>query len=132
MKKENYLFFYLLLFLLMTAGAFVWQMFFPDAAEKFSVWGLSRGWQTEIALWNVGIDVGIIITLVKRNVEYAKILTIVSVSLCILLGGHHLIYAFAAAAGNTSLHWMGAIEVLLIGGGAGIAALIKSRCFKKE
>ncbi|CAB1245605.1 conserved membrane protein of unknown function [Ruminococcaceae bacterium BL-6] len=132
MKKEKYLFFYLFLFLLMTAGAFVWQMFFPNVAEQFSVWGLNRGWQTEIALWNVGIDVGIVITLVRRNIEYAKILTIISLLLCILLGGHHLVYALAATTGNTSLHWMGAIEVLFIGGGAGIVALIKSRCFKKQ
>lgn len=131
MKKEKYLYFYLILFLLMTIGAFVWQMFFPDMAEKFSVWGFSRGWQTEIALWNLGVDIGIAITLIKRNVEYAKILTVISVSLCIMLGGHHFIYAFTASNGNTSLHWMGTIEVLLIGGGTGITAINKSRCFKK-
>lgn len=131
-RKEKYLYFYLLLFLLMTLGAFVWQMFFPNVAETFSVWGMSRGWQTEIALWNVGIDVGIMITLVKHNIEYAKILTLISVILCILLGGHHLIYALATTNGNTTLHWMGAIEVLFIGGGAGITALIKSQCFKKQ
>ncbi len=131
MKKEKYLFLYLLLFLLMTAGAFIWQIFFPEVAQKYSVWGLSQGWQTEIALWNVGIDIGIVTTLIKRNIEYAKILTIISISLCLLLGGHHLIYALTATTGNTSLHWMGAIEVLLIGCGTGTAAIIKSRCFKK-
>lgn len=132
MRKEKYLFFYLFLFLLMTAGAFTWQVFFPDIAENYSVWGLSRGWQTEIALWNVGIDVGIVITLIQRNIEYAKILTMISLVLCILLGGHHLIYALTAVNGNTSLHWMGAIEVLGVGGGAGVIAAIKSRCFKKQ
>ncbi|GAB6110071.1 hypothetical protein [Fusibacter bizertensis] len=132
MKKEKYLFLYLILFLLMTVGAFVWQIFFPSVAENLSVWGINRGWQVEIALWNVGIDIGIVITLIKRNTEYAKIITVISVSLCILLGGHHLIYALTATNGNTSLHWMGAIEVLLIGGGAGIVAMIKSRCFKQN
>lgn len=131
-RKEKYLYFYLALFLLMTVGAFIWQMFLPGLAEDFSVWGTSRGWQTEIALWNVGIDVGIVITLVKRNVEYAKILTIVSIVLCFLLGGHHLLYALTATSGNTALHWMGAIEVLAIGGGVGIIALVKSHCFKKQ
>lgn len=130
-RKEKYLYFYLILFLLMTVGAFVWQMFFPAIAETFSVWRMSRGWQTEIALWNVGIDVGILITLFKRNIEYAKILTIISIVLCLLLGGHHLIYALTTTNGNIILHWMGAIEVLLIGGGVGIIALIKSKCFKK-
>jgi hypothetical protein len=132
LKKEKYLFFYLLIFLVMTVGAFLWQMFFPKIATDFSVWNFSRGWQTEIALWNVGIDIGIVITLLKRNIEYTKILSIVSLSLCILLGSHHLIYALTATNGNTSLHWMGAIEVLLIGGGTGIAAIIKSECFKAK
>lgn len=90
------------------------------------------GWQTKIALWNVGIDVGIIITLFKRNVEYAKILSIISFLLCIMLGGHHLIYTLTATSGNTSLHWMGAIEVLLVGGVAGICAILKSGCFSKQ
>lgn len=131
-KKEKYLFFYLILFLLMTVGAFVWQIFFPDIAKTLSVWGINQGWQTEIALWNVGIDVGIIITLIKRNTEYAKILTVIAVVLCILLGGHHFIYAIAESGGNKTLHWMGTIEVLLIGGGAGRFACIKSRCFRKQ
>ena len=132
MKKEKYLYWYLLLFLLMTVGAFVWQMLLPGIADIYSIWRSSRGWQTEIALWNVGIDAGIVITLIKRNIEYAKILTVVSVVLCVLLGGHHLLYAFTATDGNTALHWMGAVEVLLIGGGAGIAAMVKSRCFQKR
>lgn len=132
MRKERFLFYYLWLFLLMTAGAFVWQMFFPNIAESMSVWGISRGWQTEIALWNVGLDIGIVLTLIKRNVEYAKILTIISLSLCILLGGHHLIYALTRTNANIGLHWAGAIEVLLIGGGFGIFAIIKSGCFKRH
>ncbi len=132
MKKENYLFYYLGLFLLMSAGAFVWQVFFPVVAKNFSQWGLSRGWQTEIALWNVGIDVGIIITLIRRNVEYAKILTIISLLLCIMLGGHHLVYALTATKGSpVALHWMGAIEVLFLGGGTGILAVIKSQGFRR-
>ena len=131
MKQVKYLYYYLGLFLLMSVGALIWQVFFPSIALKFSVWGLSRGWQTEIALWNLAIDIGIMITLIKRNDEYAKILAIISLLLSILLGGHHLIYALTAKSGNTGLHWMGAIEVLLIGGGAGIFALIKSGCFQK-
>jgi hypothetical protein len=131
-RKEKYLYLYLLLFLFNDCRCICMADVFPNVAETFSVWRMSRGWQTEIALWNVGIDTGIVITLVKRNVEYAKILTLVSVVLCILLGGHHLIYALAPTDGNTTLHWMGTIEVLFIGGGAGIAALIKSHCFKKQ
>jgi hypothetical protein len=103
-RKEKYLYFYLFLFLLMTLAAFVWQMFFPNMAETFSAWGMSQGWQTEIALWNVGIDMGILITLIKHNIEYAKILTLISVPILILLGGHHLIYALTTINGNNTLH----------------------------
>lgn len=116
----------------MSVGAFVWQVFLPGIAQDFSAWGLSRGWQTEIALWNVALDIGIVITLLKRNVEYAKILSIISLLLCILLGGHHLFYALTVTSGNTQLHWMGAMEVLFIGGAAGTAAIFKSGCFKKQ
>lgn len=116
MKKEKYLYSYLILFLLVIVGAFIWQLLFPDMAEKFSLWGFSRGWQTKIALWNLGVDIGLVITL-------AKILTVFSFSLCILLGAHHLIYALTATNSNTSLHWVGTIEVLLIGKGAGIIAI---------
>lgn len=132
MRKEKYLYYYLVLFLLMTVGAFAWQIFFPGIADTQSLWRSSRGWQTEIALWNVGIDVGIGIALLKRNVEYAKILTVVSTVLCVLLGGHHLVYALTAGDGPAALHWMGAVEVLLIGGGAGITAIVKSRCFGRQ
>lgn len=48
--------------------------FFLNMAETLSVWRVSQGWQTEIALWNVGIDIGLLITLIKQNIEYAKIL----------------------------------------------------------
>ncbi len=84
-----------------------------------------------IALWNVGIDIGIVITIIKKNVDYAKILTVISAILCVLLGGHYLIYAIVSK-GNTLLHWLGVIEVLLIGGGTGIFTIIKSGTFKKS
>lgn len=131
MKRPNYLFLYLDLFLLMTVGAFFWQMFFPQVADWYSVWPSSRGWQEEIALWNVGIDLGIVITLLKRNVEFAKILAVISTALSILLGGHHLIYAIVSG-GSTLLHWLGAAEVFLLGGGTGIFAIIQSGMFKKS
>ncbi len=131
MKKEKYLFFYLILFLLMTIGAFGWQIFMPSIADKYSTWAGSKGWQEEIALWNIGIDIGIVITLITKNVEYAKILCVIATALCFLLGGHHFIYALTSTTGNTLLHWIGAIEVLLIGGVAGIFAIIKSEKYRK-
>lgn len=130
-EKGFYIFGYLLIFLFMTIGAFIWQFFMPSVANKYSLWNESIGWQTEIALWNIGIDIGIIWTLWKRNIEYGEILVLVSFSLCILLGGHHLIYILSNSAGIRTLHWIGAIEVLGIGGITGLIAIIKGEIFKK-
>ena len=131
-KEEFYIFGYISIFLVMTIGAFVWQVFMPSLAEKYSLWNGSRGWQTEIALWNAGIDIGIICTLLKKNIEWGKILVIISCALCILLGGHHLLYALSKSDGVKTLHWLGAIEVLGIGGGLGILSIIKGKVFLKH
>lgn len=130
--KEFYVFGYILIFLFMTIGAFIWQFFMPSVADKYSLWNGSVGWQTEIALWNVGVDMGIIWTLWKRNIEYGKILVLISFSLCVLLGGHHLIYALSNSTGTKTLHWLGAIEVLGIGGITGIIAIIKGKILKND
>jgi hypothetical protein len=129
-KDEFYIFGYILVFFVMTAGAFIWQFFMPSLAEKYSLWNGSKGWQTEIAFWNVGIDIGILYTLWKRNIEWGKILCLVSCSLCILLGGHHLFYALSKSGGIKTLHWIGAIEVLGIGGGLGIFSIVKGGFFR--
>lgn len=130
-KQSNILFIYLIIILVMTMGAFFWQFFMPNIAAKYSTWNMSRGWQREIALWNVGVDFAIIITLIKRNIEYAEILTFLATCLCLLLGINHFISAITASNGNTTLHWMGTIEVLVLGTGFGVFALYKAHFFTK-
>ncbi|ERK31768.1 hypothetical protein [Clostridium intestinale] len=124
--EHNILFIYLSIFLLMTIGAFLWQFFMPDIAEKYSTWNTSKGWQREIALWNLSIDFAIVITLIKKDIKYAEILTVIATILCFLLGVNHFISAITATEGSTALHWMGTIEVLLFGTGFGILAIYKA------
>lgn len=128
MSKNRFLFIYLYVFLVMTLGAFIWQIAIPDLAEKYSSWNMSAGWQREIALWNIGVDLAIIVTLIKKNIEYAQILTFMATALCLLLGINHLISALAYSS-NTVLHWLGAIEVLVFGTVFGLLALYKSNFF---
>lgn len=127
-KKPYILFVYLTIFLIGTTGAFLWQFFLPELAEKYSLWNPSRGWQREIALWNAGTDVAVVITLIKRNREYAEILTLMITVLCLLLGANHFVSAIASTNGNTALHWIGTMEVLFFGTAFGVFALYKS-CF---
>lgn len=61
----------------------------------------------------------------KERKIFVSLFAIISVVLYILLGGHHLIFVVTSTNGNITLHWMDAIEVLFIGGGAGNFALIK-------
>ncbi|WP_286908317.1 hypothetical protein [Clostridium sp. UBA1652] len=129
--EHNILFIYLTIFLVMTVGAFLWQFFMPDIADRYSTWNISRGWQREIALWNLSIDFAIVITLIKKDIKYAEILTIMATILCLLLGINHFISAITATKGSTALHWMGTIEVLLFGTGFGIIALYKSFFLKR-
>ena len=131
LKSDKILFSYLFVFLLMSIGAICWQLLVPTIATNYSTWNLSLGWQREIALWNIGVDAGIIYTLIKRNKSYAEILSIIVTVLCIVLGVNHLFAAIIASGQNTALHWLGAFEVLFFGGGFGIFALFKSRLFKE-
>jgi hypothetical protein len=77
----------------------LWQFLIPDIAEKYSTWNLSKGWQREIALWNLSVDLAIIITLAKKDIKYAEILTFMATVLCFLLGSNHFISAITATKG---------------------------------
>lgn len=126
-KNHKILFIYLFFVLVMTVGAAVWQLVLPNLATKYSAWNMSIGWQREIALWNVGVDLAIIVTLIKKDVKFAQILTFAATALCFLLGGNHLITAMTSS-GQTNLHWLGAIEVLGLAG-FGFFALYNTRFF---
>ena len=59
--------FYLSFMFIACCGALIWQIFFPELAERFSVWGTAYGWQREIALWNVGLILSIAYSFLKRK-----------------------------------------------------------------
>ncbi len=119
--------YYLVFMLIACGGAFIWQFFLPDLSGQFSSWGYSIGWQREIALWNIGIIVGILAALIKNNLEFMKVMTLQSAVLCVLLGGNHLIALIRDFSLNYVMHIMGVFEVLLLGGVWGILLLVKSK-----
>ncbi|MFV0412728.1 MAG: hypothetical protein ACK5L3_05580 [Oscillospiraceae bacterium] len=107
---------YLIFMLAACGGAFIWQLCLPQLGGQFTSWGSAPGWQREIALWNTGLIVAIVASLVKRNTEYAKILVIQATVLCWVLGVNHLVSFVQNASAQYLLHIMGVFEVLLLGG----------------
>lgn len=93
-NSEKHYTFYLSFMFVACCGALVWQIFFPELAKRFSVWGIAYGWQREIAIWNAGLILSIAYTLLKKKKEFMKILTLQSTLLCLGLGFNHLIALF--------------------------------------
>lgn len=84
-----------------------------DVVAKYSTWNLSKGWQSEIALWNVGIDIAIIITLINKNDSYARILAFMVSVLCLLLGLNHIVAAIKATRSDIFIHYIvGSLNIL--------------------
>ncbi|WMJ87453.1 hypothetical protein [Anaerocolumna sp. MB42-C2] len=119
--------YYLLFMLIACGGAFIWQFFFPVLGSQHSSWAISIGWQREISLWNIGIIGAIIAAFIKENIEYMKILTLQSTILCLLLGINHLISFLNNRSLTYTIHIMGIVEVLLLGGLWGLILLYKSQ-----
>ena len=119
--------YYLIFMLIACGGAFIWQFCLPNLGGELTSWNKSIGWQREIALWNIGIISAIVVGLVKRNVEYLKILTFQSTVLCWLLGANHLISLLLDFSPTYTIHIMGIFEVLLLGGIWGTVVLCKSK-----
>jgi len=128
-KKQYTL--YLIFMLIACGGAIVWQLFIPSMGQKFTSWGSSIGWQREIALWNIGIITVILLTLIKKNESYMKLVTLQATVLCWVLGINHLISFIANPSPVYVIHILGIIEVMLLGGSWGTILLIKSRWIKE-
>lgn len=119
--------YYLLFMLLACSGALIWQFWFPNLAGQYSSWGVSIGWQREIALWNVALICAILFTLVKGNIEIMKILTFQCTVLCLILGVNHLISLLYNFSLSYMIHILGVFEVLLLGGAWGGILLWSSK-----
>ncbi len=105
-NKSKILYVYISVFLFFSIISFFGQFFMADTVAKYSTWNLSSGWQSEIALWNVGIDIAIIVALIKRDDKYIKILAFTIAVLCLLLGLNHFIAAISATKGNATVHYI--------------------------
>lgn len=108
--------YYLIFMLIACSGAFIWQFLLPEIGGRFTSWGNSRGWQREIALWNIGIISAILVALIKQNLEYMRILTFQSTILCWVLGINHLFSLLQNFSFNYIIHIAGIFEVMLLGG----------------
>ena len=118
---------YLYVMLLAYSGALFWQLFLPQLAASFTTWGSNIYWQREIALWNIGMIVLIIIALKSNHQILQWITTLQSTILCIVLGFNHLASLVVTADFSAYIHIFGVIEVLLLGGGWGLILLIKNK-----
>jgi hypothetical protein len=118
---------YLYVMLLVYSGALFWQLFLPKLAISFTTWGSNIYWQREIALWNIGMIVLIIIALKSNNTILKWITTLQSTILCIVLGFNHLVSLVISTDFSAYIHILGVIEVLLLGGGWGLILLIKNK-----
>ena len=116
---------YLLFMTAACTGALIWQFFLPGLAESFSAWGCSPGWQREIALWNVGIIMGILTAVIKQNMACMKVMLIQSAALCWLLGINHFLTLLSHVSSRYIIHVLGVFEVMILGGVWGTALLLQ-------
>ncbi|MCI9411939.1 MAG: hypothetical protein HFG36_07710 [Eubacterium sp.] len=116
---------YLTFMLIACSGALIWQIFLPELADRFSVWGMALGWQREIALWNIGLISSIAYTLIKKKKEFMKLLTLQSTVLCWALGLNHLVALISNFSLKSTIHILGVLEVMLLGGIWGSILLIR-------
>lgn len=116
--------YYLIFMLAACGGALCWQLFLPELAADYSLWGCAPGWQREIALWNVALIASICYALAKRNPALLRLMTLQATILCWALGLNHLVTFIGAPSSAALIHGLGSIEVLLIGGVWGALALL--------
>jgi hypothetical protein len=80
------------------------QLLAPAQLARGTTWGFCRGWQTEIALWNVAIIVLILVLRLSLANADATILPALAL-LSLMLGTNHLI-AGIRSPGRLG-HWAG-------------------------
>jgi hypothetical protein len=101
------------------AGAALIQGLFPRAFADATGWGRNKGWQREIAIWNVGL-----LTTIWRvrqpGADVDRALATGFSVLSALFGINHL--AAAASSPRSWGNWLGAVANA-VGLGVGVAAL---------
>ena len=84
-------------------ASFIVQMLFQNLGAEKSVWGGNAGWQREIAFWNVGLAVIVLLTLRLKDPRTGFIVAVGCTCLFALLGLNHL-WAFMAHP-TAQFHW---------------------------
>jgi len=119
--------YYLNIMVLAYGGALLWQLFLPQVAIPFSTWGTNIYWQREIALWNIGMIVLIILALKSSSKIIQWIITLQSTILCTVLGFNHLVALIVSTNYSAYIHIFGIVEILLLGGGWGMILLLRNK-----
>ena len=81
---------FLIIWLAGAVVSFTLHFFYPNFVSDLSFWNISIGWQREIALWNLSISLAITYSLIKKNYQICRFMTLVLVLMSLLLGINHL------------------------------------------
>ena len=81
---------YLVLWFLGALISFVLQFFFPAVLSEQTVWGLTPGWQREIAFWNLGMAFILALTIFKKTKSLVFAVTLTATLLSLLFAINHL------------------------------------------
>ncbi|MGE0764279.1 MAG: hypothetical protein AB7N80_13435 [Bdellovibrionales bacterium] len=109
--SERYFRYLMISWITFSAWAIVLQSLFRKRLAAITSWNYSPGWQTEIALWNVGAVVLLALSLIAKN-QIAHITVPVICVWSTLFGINHLIaYVRTSARGhlNAAILNLGAV-----------------------
>lgn len=81
---------FLYLWLIGACIGFIFHFFIPNIASDLSLWNSSKGWQREIALWNMGIILAIIYSFMKNDDLIFRFMIVSLTSLSFILGTNHI------------------------------------------
>jgi hypothetical protein len=93
---------FLIVCLVAFVSSFVVQTALQFLGEK-SVWGVNPGWQREIAFWNVGAAIIVLLTLRFGEARAAIAVVTGCTVLFLLLGTNHLVAVFSNP--RAQFHW---------------------------
>jgi len=115
---------FLIVCLVAFVAAFLVQTVFQFLGAERSVWGGNPGWQREIAFWNVGAAIIVLLTLRLNEQRPALAVAAGCTVLFFLLGTNHL-FAFIADP-RAQFHWP-PLLLNYVGLAFGLRLLLKSR-----
>jgi len=115
---------FLVICLVAFCASFLVQTLFPFLGAHKSVWGGNPGWQREVAFWNAGLAVIVVLALRLDDARTALAVAAGCTVLFFLLGTNHLFAFFDNP--RAQFHWP-ALVFNYIGLAAGARLLLTSR-----